>query len=968
MYAKILFSIIFLLYPFIIKGYNKKITHIPKPIYVNKIEQPIKSLDGNWLFNPQPPTGFEYDPPTENNDGWQKLRVPSEWYMHSFEVEKHQWAGYFKKFTLPKDWEGKSVYIHFGAVNSECKLYINGKYAGKHIGTMTEFSFDITPYIIADENSIALYVRSESDAESLSKISYYAKHQVGGILRRVSLFAVPKSHLLNFSCKTDLNETMSQGIINISLLINKLSPNTELEILLKGRGIEDLIHDNTIYKKKRIKVSSLQKDISFIFDSPQLWHSETPYLYTLEVHLLSSGIIQETVSKNIGFRKIEIKGNVLLVNKTPIKLYGIARHDIHPYEGRAITDITLLEKDIKIFQNANCNYLRTAHYPPDSYLLDLCDRLGIFVEDEAPACWNFDQNTPTIANLQEYCFQSMLERDCSHPSILMWSIANESKWAPEFERCMNYAKIKTPGIPVKFSHSGYFGIIKEVDFESRHYPGWKGLKKYTNHFRPVIFDEALHLNCYNTSENTTDPGLRDLWGEYLKYFTDEMQDSPAITGLAIWSAIDEMFYPRGKHPIGYGPWGIIDGFRRPKPEYWHVKMCYSPIQIKSKTFESIQSKTLIQVENRYNIKNLKEVNIYWKDGKTTGCIHSDIAARSKGTILIDHKMQSDTLEIKFEDKRGFTISEWRIPRPSPKYNENTILTTIDSVSLQMEQISTTITTGGIKYNFSHETGMPIIIKNGDTIINSKTNIYLIPMQKENEAIDYIPQNTNKETTYFISDPLVNWKKDSISITKERGEVTINLSGKYNGNIPVRFRYIIDKSSKLKVYYIVNLASVKEKLRQIGIGFDVDNKYQKLVWEKDALWSIYPSDHIGRPLGTTYAFYPQMQENYLSKREYPSHSYAVEGNQHGSNDFRSTKHHIKQCYLSDLDNHKIIITSNGKQHFRSWINGNKTSFLVANYSNGGNEHYLSFDSDRTRYFSELDKDGQDFAGWIELSFN
>lgn len=952
-----------LLSSFTIRGVDLHPYTIPVPTKVDKIKNPVLSLNGNWLFCTQPEDGLEKLSVRKGEKGWVELPVPSEWYMHSYEVPKEAWAGYSKSFSIPGDWNGKRVLLRFGAVNTECKVYVNGKYAGYHIGAMTQFSFDITPFISTGKNEISLYVRSESAAESLSKISRYAKHQVGGIIRRVELIALPQVYLSTLTCDAQLSNDLDKGTAVVNIATNRLQQGMELELVLKGRGIEGLSTDTQEYARKRIKIASLQDTICLEINNPKLWHAESPYLYVLEATLLKSGVQQEVTEMNIGFRKIEINGNILFVNNQPVKLRGVARHDITPYEGRAIPDTALLRKDIELFRNANCNYIRTAHYPPDSYLLDLCDRYGFFVEDEAPACWNFERTTPEVAELQLYCFRAMLERDRSHPSILVWAIANESKWAPEFKDCMEYARKATPSIPVKFSHSGYFGLIKEVDFESRHYPGWQGLQKYENHFRPVMFDEALHLNAYNTSENSTDPALRDTWGEYAKYFVDGMQGAPAVAGLGIWSAIDEMFYPYGKEPVGYGPWGIVDGFRRPKPEYWHTKMAFSPIQVSSKTFESREGKTEIRIENRYNTLNADYLNICWKDGIHTGIAQADLAPGKKGSLILDHEMSGDTLNLEFRDKRGFTVFVCNLPRNHSSYRLLPSMQSRKTIRTGREKEASVISAGPIRYVFPDSTGMPVALKNADTILH-KVSLYAIPLLASSEAIDYIPQENKNEKVRFTSDPLANWIKDSLAMRQSDSLVVIDVWGKF-ADVPAHFTYTINGEGRFKVDYIVNLETIKEELRQIGIGFNLPRQYNVLSWQREALWSAYPDDHIGRPAGNSRAFYPGIEKDYLSKRILPLHSYSQEGNEFGSNDFRSTKHNLINAVLSDDSGAEVRIESNGLQHLRAWVNEPYTSFLLANYSNGGNEHYLSYDSNRTRYTSEVRMDGNDVAGWVQI---
>lgn len=154
-----------------------------------------------------------------------------------------------------------------------------------------------------------------------------------------------------------------------------------------------------------------------------------------------------------------------------------------------------------------------------------------------------------------------------------------------------------------------------------------------------------------------------------------------------------------------------------------------------------------------------------------------------------------------------------------------------------------------------------------------------------------------------------------------------------------------------------------EIRQIGIGLNLPATMNCLTWERNALWSVYPSDHIGRPRGTAKAFYPETADNYFSKRILPEHTYNKEGNVYGSNDFRSTKHNLIHAAIQDEKGNALHIKSNGKQHLRTWVTEKGVSFLLANYSCAGNESYLRFDSDRTNYASELKMDGGDVAGWL-----
>lgn len=943
---------------------NEKIKsiHTPIPAFVKGSAQTALSLNGSWLFTNRIDTPLIGAEKTVSE--WSPTQIPSEWYMESFQVEPGKWGGYYKEFKLPADWKGDKTLIRFGAVESECKIFLNGKYVGEHIGSMTQFELDLTPFLLPDTNQLIVYTRSESLASEISKISHYAKHQVGGILRGVELIAVPNTYINDLYCDARLSENLQQGALNIHISLSGRSKNPKVEITVKEKGVEGLSSEGkTICNKK----TTLKQLSEIIVDNPKLWHAENPFLYTAEIALFENNKKTEIIKKDFGFRKIEIKGNTLYVNNLPVKLRGVSRHDISAYDGRAIKDTASLRRDIEQLRNANCNYIRTSHYPPDSYMLDLCDRYGIFIEDEAPVCWESGKDSYERIHQIFYCFKSMVVRDRSHPCILLWSLGNESVWRPKFYNSLLLAKELAPGIPVKFSHSETHGIIKATDIGAKHYPGWKGLMAFENYFRPILFGEALHLNCYNTSENITDPGLRDMWGDYLKYFVDFIQESPSITGLGIWGCTDEMFYPKTNKPCGYGPWGVVDAFRREKPEFWHMKMSYSPIIVTSKHFEVSDNETFITLENRYNTLNANQTDIIWKDKDQQGIATADILPGRQGTLRIPHVVKGDTLTLVIRDRRGFDLSTWKIPNIYTPYFATPELAK-GEIQVLSSDTAYQIISKDIRYGFSRKTGALVSVKkNGEPIITEPVKMYAIPHLKENEVIDYIPQERTGKVFGFTSEPLKDWTFESESIEQTDKGVSITVRGKYGEN-PAELVYSFDNNNRLRIDYILNIFKIGNGIRQIGIGFHLPDTYNTLYWKRKSLWSAYPDDHIGRTEGMAKAFYPETRSNYLQQRTIPVHGFNKDGNEYGSNDFRSTKQNIITGKLINEAGNAVTIESNGKQHFRAWVLPDAVSFLVANYSDAGNEFYLNYDSNRTRYLDAYITEDGDVAGWIQVDFN
>lgn len=948
----------------------------PCPNFVEGVKDCKISLDGEWWFNPDPDFLFEKEHNVEGNNGWKKIEVPSEWGLRGFQVNKGSYAGYFRRFILPKDWDKKRVLIHFEAISSECKLFLNGKEVGSFMSSMLPFEFEVTNYLVQGVNSISLYVKSESLADQISGISHYAKHQVGGIIRQIYIGVLPSTYIEDVYVNYSISKNLKKANLDFFALLNSKEcrkHDIEIEILKKGIYLcneEEFQTDSIVLKKKiRVDKNIINVNLGDLYNL-ELWHPESPFLYELRCKLYTENKLSEVITKNIGFKKIEIQGNVTYLNNVPIKLKGVALHEVNPYEGRAVKDSMQVFRDVLLFRKANCNYIRTAHYPKSSYFYDLCDKLGILVENEAPVCWLGDNaNKPDIAELIVSNFVALVKRDRMHPSVFCWSIANESRWNNVFSSCLKIAKELTPDILVKFSHSEYFGIIDSVDIGSRHYPGWEGLMKYANYFRPIIFDEAVHINAYNTSETFTDPGLRDLWGDYLKYFVDNIYDSPAILGLAVWSGIDEIFYPLDQNPVGFGPWGVLDVFRREKPEYWHLKMAYSPVQLVSRCFQKNDNYTIVTIRNRYGITNLEDLKIVWSDGSEKGVLKCKGMPGMCTSLLIPHIMKTDSLKLSFFDRQGFEIFTCALTSLDQYNNimpplEKGICPILVDNNSHFEVLA-----NDIKYVFSKSEGMlsKINIHSKDVLGNPE--LYLIPFGEANDAVDFIPQDNIAKNKSFLSECLKNWKLDTLYYDSDTSFVKIHSIGSYD-SIPVHYTYIINSVGQIKINYKINFSSYNvENIRQIGLGFNLSADYDILKWKKDGIWTIYPDDHIGRNSGEANLFSNHNLEEIIKQRIFPQWPYSQDNSTYGTVDFRSTKYNLFSAFFLNKKGHGIKIESNGMQHLRSWYESPYIHFFVANYSNGGNEFYLSFDSNRTRISREEKLlDGGDFCGWIQLRFD
>ncbi|UJH92678.1 hypothetical protein LZ575_09540 [Antarcticibacterium sp. 1MA-6-2] len=584
----------------ILKNVDIKIPRLsPVPEEVKDVSTPVFSLNGTWQFNVQ-------------NQKMGSISVPGEWEMQGFKVSPGETGYYVKSFDIPKGWQENLTFIRFDGVSSQATVKINGQEVGKHEGGFVPFEFEITDALKPGDNKIMVEVKANTISDILACTSQYAAHTVGGILRKVTLFNLPDINISDIKVETKFDKRYR----NADLIIKSKVENQGKEQWPSDVSLQYSLIDKNGKEIKRTQVN-LQKPIEFNGNvtniqrmqirKPKHWNPEQPYLYTLKTEILKGEEVLQLNSQKVGFREVEVNKGQLLVNGTPIKLHGVNRHIVHPLTGRSITP-KVAKLDAKLFKQANCNYIRTSHYPPSEEFLKAADSLGIFVESEAALTWIEHHASPiwehwdykderflpyflmaNIENIQAYK---------NHPSVIIWSLANESRWSPLWEKVKTVVDQLDETRPNSFHDQvwgGFNNAGSKADIANYHYPGINGPKATDTMSRLVLFGEYAHLSTYNRRELLTDPGVRDAYNVPLVNFYDSIYSHKNNLGGAIWSGIDDTFHlPDGKI-VGYGPWGPLDGWRRPKPEYYGMKKAYSPIKVENKGV--VNGKLQLQVEN-----------------------------------------------------------------------------------------------------------------------------------------------------------------------------------------------------------------------------------------------------------------------------------------------------------------------------------------------------------------------------------
>ncbi len=916
-------------------------------------------LNGSWYFNPSPEKEFFQN---QNNSNWKTIGVPGEWVMQGFEVKSGEYAGYSKDFNKPETWNGKRIILKCEAIYSECKIWVNGQAGGKHLGGMTPFEMDITAFVKTGINKLSIAVRSESLADTLSSASKYAVHALGGITRPIYLIAIPDLNVASFHVSTTFDAKYENAVLKAELMIaNETAAQQTVDIALTLRDVSGKIISDE--KKNTIKRALLSKVITrqilnLNVANPAKWDPEHPNLYFLECKITIDGKEITRVVRRFGFRQIKVQGNQVFVNNHPIKLKGVCRHEVSPERGRSLMGNQWAE-DVRIFKEGNINYIRTSHYPPNEKLMEACDEQGMFVEEEAPFCWA-TKDPVNDSNFFEAILQptlEMVERDKSHPCILQWSLANESENFSElFKTSADLVKAADPSRPRNFSQYSEKADSGYLEIGNHHYPGSGGPDKYRENQRPVTFDEYCHLNAYNRNELMTDPGVRDFYGDILLKMWEGMYNSKGVLGGALWAGIDDTFFLPDGAVVGYGTWGPIDGWRRPKPEYWHMKKIFTPVKVKLLEGEG-DHPVILEMENRFFFSNLNECRIIWKNGDQTGEIHPDIMAGAKEMVHLPISYASlQKLSINIFHNSEVPCDQYLFDLSKPKIIAHT--TKSESFKWSMKGNTQVGESSNLRVSIGDEK-LVVSDHDGNEILNGWPVLMFIPFNSTGDT-----QMTKVTPEYGLFSPTASSRKiESIELEKESSAITLNLKESYTEAVGRMIMHIY-ADGRIEISYDYKML-MDANLRQWGISFTLPRTMTTLDWKRKGLWSVYPTDHIGRSEGTAKLFYDHPLCGLAGPSSKPTWSYSQDQNQFGSNDFRSTKRNVYIANLRSEGGAGLSVISDGLQHLRCWKIDDNIHMLIAEYDNPGSERFLRNFVDHASKFDQPLKQGQKISGQINL---
>jgi beta-galactosidase len=602
-----------------------------------------QSLNGAWKFKyvDKPddlPQGFERS--GFDDSSWPLFTVPGNWEMNGYGFPIYTTSGfefrylmrrmeppaiplsfdptavYRREVVIPADWDGKQVIMHIGAAKSNLSVWVNGQYVGYGEDSKLPSEFDITPYLQKGKNLLTLKIMRWCDANYIEDQDMW---RLSGITRSCFLVARNPVHLFDVELKPELDNVYKNATLKTICTLNKQpQKGTKAEVVLLKNG-------KIISSQTQLFDSSLLQ-INMPVISPELWTAETPSLYQVQIKIkTSSGELLEMTTQQIGFRKIEIKSGLLLVNGLPILIKGVNRHETDPKTGQVISREAMI-RDIQLMKQYNINSVRTSHYPNSETWLELCDEYGLYVVDEANIeshgmGYDLTQtmaNRPTWVNAHLLRVQRMIERDKNHASVILWSMGNEAGNGYNFYNCYLWMKQRDSSRPIQYERAvadyRRFAWEWDSDIVNPMYPTPGGMLDYAKNnprpTRPFIMCEYAHA-------------MGNSLGNFIDYWNVIRSNKNIFQGGYIWDFVDQCFQrvnAKGDTVYTYGgdyepeeaitDWnyaakGIFYANRTPYPHAWEMKKIYQDIH-------SSLSGDSIAIYNEKFFTDLSDVYLQWE--------------------------------------------------------------------------------------------------------------------------------------------------------------------------------------------------------------------------------------------------------------------------------------------------------------------------------------------------------------------
>lgn len=941
-------------------GINKEKAHATFVLPSEKADDPrVVSLNGLWRFkwspNPEsrPSDFFKTDYSVTE---WDWIQVPGNWQMQGYGMpiytnipypfkadppkvthepdrrfysydHRNPVGSYCTTFNVDEAWLSQRVFLHFAGVKSAIYVWINGEKVGYSQGSMTPAEFDVTSFVKAGDNKLAVEVYRWSDGSYLEDQDMW---RLSGIFRDVDLFIRPTTFIQDFTVTAEPDETMTKAQVAIDVTVENKSDaavkGLTVEAIISGHGMRSALNQEI----KAVDTASQQSiSLESLLNNPHLWSSETPNLYDLELILRQGQSVVETIHWRFGVKKVTVDGELFRINGKLVKLKGVNRHEHHPRTGRFVDRRTMV-RDIELMKQANINMVRTSHYPNDPYFYELCDIYGIYVMDEA----NQESHGFGIGNRimgEDPAWEaahvdrivSVVERDKNHTSVFVWSLGNEGGRGRNFKAMAEAAQKIDPTRPV-FSDSD-----RSVSalYDDSYLPPDR-LRQTAQR----INDKPFFMREYAHAMGNSEGNLQEYW--------DVINADDSIAGAAIWDWVDQgIAKPIDGSPLSYGAdpaslslkgneyWayggdfgdqpndgafclnGLIGPDRVPHPHYYQVQRIYQPVLFELESQDPLR----VKIINHYGSLSLDHLDLRYG-------FAVDGHARESGLLMCDSldAGQSRVIEIRKPDWLSGSVQDVCLTvsaqlKTAEMWADAGFRVARDQFELKRAMVAS-VQVASEDFNLNQTDDDVQVQGDGFSVVVSKTTGALTSWIKDEQVLlrgplepyFWKPANDNQKRNSYDR-RLGPWKNASanrqvkqVEATQQGGLIKIHCVMELPMGAEYTLDYTINGQGQIQVQadYQPNKDSIP-LMPKFGMRVQLDSRFDNIAWYGRGPEENYPDRKSGALIGLYESKLASFITDYITPQD------------------NANRCDVRWFTLSDVAGKQIHVTGLQDLCFRAW---------------------------------------------------